>query len=207
MVSIVNKKNVMTLFSGPNCLYGHACRIVIQEKDVECESEVVDPEGDAEGIAELNPYGETPILVDRDLVLYGAAVISEYLDERLPHPPLMPIDPVGRARARLMILRLQRDWLDEFNDIAIREAKPTNDAKKRLWEGLTAVSPIFGNQHHMLGSEFSLVDCFMAPLLWRLPSFGVKLPRQARPVLDYAERLFARPAFVSSLTEEEQQQR
>ena len=111
---------MMRLFSGPLCLYGHTCRLVMQEKIAECDFRYLGEENVEQELAELNPYGESPTLVDRDLVLYSAGVINEYLDERLPHPPLMPIDPVGRGRARLLISRLQRDWLDDLQNVLLR---------------------------------------------------------------------------------------
>jgi len=188
----------MKLYAGSNCLYGHACRIVLKEKDVDCD--VLDPAADPEfDLTELNPYGESPTLIDRELVLYGDNVITEFLDERLPHPPLMPLDPIGRGRARLLIVRLQRDWLGEVKRL-LDEGKPLNKRlKKSLWDGLLAMSPIFLAQRYAMGNEFSLVDCYLAPLLWRLSVMDVTLPRQGQAVMDYSERLFERSTFQASL--------
>jgi RNA polymerase-associated protein len=188
----------MKLYAGSNCLYGHACRIVLKEKDVDCD--VLDPAADPEfDLTELNPYGESPTLIDRELVLYGANVITEFLDERLPHPPLMPLDPIGRGRARLLIGRLQRDWLGEVKRL-LDEGKPLNKRlKKSLWDGLLAMSPNFLVQRYAMGNEFSLVDCYLAPLLWRLSVMDVTLPRQGQAVMDYSERLFERSTFQASL--------
>lgn len=188
----------MKLYAGSNCLYGHACRIVLKEKDVDCD--VLDPAADPEfDLTELNPYGESPTLIDRELVLYGDNVITEFLDERLPHPPLMPLDPIGRGRARLLIARLQRDWLSEVKRL-LDEGKPLNKRlKKSLWDGLLAMSPIFLAQRYAMGNEFSLVDCYLAPLLWRLSVMDVTLPRQGQAVMDYSERLFERSTFQASL--------
>ena len=188
----------MKLYAGSNCLYGHACRIVLKEKDVDCD--VLDPAADPEfDLTELNPYGESPTLIDRELVLYGDNVITEFLDERLPHPPLMPLDPIGRGRARLLIGRLQRDWLGEVKRL-LDEGKPLNKKlKKSLWDGLLAMSPIFLAQRYAMGNEFSLVDCYLAPLLWRLSAMDVTLPRQGQAVMDYSERLFERSTFQASL--------
>ena len=188
----------MKLYAGSNCLYGHACRIVLKEKDVECD--VLDPAADPEfDLTELNPYGESPTLIDRELVLYGDNVITEFLDERLPHPPLMPLDPIGRGRARLLIVRLQRDWLGEVKRL-LDEGKPLNKRlKKSLWDGLLAMSPNFLVQRYAMGNEFSLVDCYLAPLLWRLSVMDVTLPRQGQAVMDYSERLFERSTFQASL--------
>ena len=188
----------MKLYAGSNCLYGHACRIVLKEKDVDCD--VLDPAADPEfDLTELNPYGESPTLIDRELVLYGDNVITEFLDERLPHPPLMPLDPIGRGRARLLIVRLQRDWLNEVKRL-LDEGKPLNKKlKKSLWDGLLAMSPIFLAHRYAMGNEFSLVDCYLAPLLWRLSVMDVTLPRQGQAVMDYSERLFERSTFQASL--------
>ena len=188
----------MKLYAGSNCLYGHACRIVLKEKDVDCD--VLDPAADPEfDLTELNPYGESPTLIDRELVLYGDNVITEFLDERLPHPPLMPLDPIGRGRARLLIGRLQRDWLGEVKRL-LDEGKPLNKKlKKSLWDGLLAMSPNFLVQRYAKGNEFRLVDCYLAPMLWRLSVMDVTLPRQGQAVMDYSERLFERSTFQASL--------
>ena len=188
----------MKLYAGSNCLYGHACRIVLKEKDVDCD--VLDPAADPEfDLTELNPYGESPTLIDREIVLYGDNVITEFLDERLPHPPLMPLDPIGRGRARLLVARLQRDWLNEVKCL-LDEGKPLNKRlKKSLWDGLLAMSPNFLVQRYAMGNEFSLVDCYLAPLLWRLSVMDVTLPRQGQAVMDYSERLFERSTFQASL--------
>ena len=188
----------MKLYAGSNCLYGHACRIVLKEKDVDCD--VLNPADDPEfDLTELNPYGESPTLIDRELVLYGDNVITEFLDERLPHPPLMPLDPIGRGRARLLIARLQRDWLSEVKRL-LDQGKPLDKKlKKSLWDGLLAMSPIFLTQRYAMGNEFSLVDCYLAPLLWRLSVMDVTLPRQGQAVMDYSARLFERSTFQASL--------
>ena len=188
----------MKLYAGSNCLYVHACRIVLKEKDVDCD--VLNPADDPEfDLTELNPYGESPTLIDRELVLYGDNVITEFLDERLPHPPLMPLDPIGRGRARLLIARLQRDWLSEVKRL-LDEGKPLDKKlKKSLWDGLLAMSPIFLTQRYAMGNEFSLVDCYLAPLLWRLSVMDVTLPRQGQAVMDYSARLFERSTFQASL--------
>jgi RNA polymerase-associated protein len=141
------------------------------------------------------------------LVLYESNIINEYLDERLPHPPLMPVDPVSRARARLMLVRFDRDWYSLIHDITGSDKKAATKARHALRDGLTVISPIFKEQPFSLGEEFSLVDCSLAPLLWRLDRWDVELPRQAKPILDYAERIFARKSFKLSLTEAEKAMR
>ena len=198
---------MMRLFSGPLCLYGHACRIVMQEKIAECDFRYLGEEDIEQELAELNPYGESPTLVDRDLVLYSAVVINEYLDERLPHPPLMPIDPVGRGRARLLISRLQRDWLDDLQRRLAVGQKLDQKSRKVLWDGLLAMSQVFASQEYLLGNDLTLVDCYVAPLLWRLPSLGINLPKQGKSLEDYGKRLFERRSFQDSLSEAERELR
>ena len=193
----------MALYSGEQCVFSHGCRIVIFEKEVECQIICQDQVDGAEGLAELNPYNETPTLLDRDLVLYGAQIINEYLDERLPHPPLMPVDPVNRGRARLMMMRFFREWLNPLHENRLGEA----GMKQSIRDGLIAMSPVLVEQPYMLGDEYSLVDSYLSPLLWRLDMLKINLPRQAKPVADYAQRLFERPAFISSLSDVEQEMR
>ncbi len=205
MAMPTGRKPIMALYSGTTCIYSHGCRIVLFEKEVECKIIYVDPADASEDLAELNPYNETPTLLDRDLVLYGPRIINEYLDERLPHPPLMPVDPVSRGRARLMMMRLQRDWFDLIEPMTSGNTQAAEAARDTIRDGLIAISPLFNDQDYMLGEEFSLVDCFLAPLLWRLPVYGIELPKQAKPVIDYSRRLFDRPAFAASLSEGERE--
>ena len=187
--------------SGTDCVYSHGCRIVIQEKDIECEVIFTDPDDTCQELAELNPYYETPTLLDRDLVLYDPFIINEYLDERLPHPPLMPVDPVSRAKQRLMIMRLNRDWYTALK--MLQTDRSHEESRKIIRDGLIAISPLFTEQEYVMGEEFSLVDVFLAPLLWRLPSLNIVLPKQAQVVEAYAERLFERDAFQASLSDAE----
>ena len=179
----------------------------MQEKIAECDFRYLGDENVEQELAELNPYGESPTLVDRDLVLYSAGVIIEYLDERLPHPPLMPIDPVGRGRTRLLISRLQRDWLDDLQNRLAAGQKLDQKSRKTLWDGLLAMSQVFANQEYLLGNDLTLVDCYVAPLLWRLPSLGINLPKQGKRLEDYSKRLFARRSFQDSLSEAERELR
>jgi len=197
------RKSIMTLFTGYDP-QSHRTRIVLHEKDIECQVVEIDPAKKPRELADLNPYNEVPTMVDRDLVLYGAHIINEYLDERLPHPPLMPVDPVSRAKARLMLMRFERDWYSLLPDITGGDKRAAQKARNVLRDGLTVISPLFKQQPYLLGAEFSMVDCTLAPILWRLKVYGIDLPRQARPILDYAEeRLFARKSFKLSLTDAE----
>ena len=201
MALIANKKSVMTLFSSGNDLYSHRVRIVLAEKGISFETVDVDSTNPPEDLMELNPYGMVPTLVDRDLVLYDAQVIMEYLDERFPHPPLMPVDPVSRAQSRMTLSRIQRDW-DSCVD-RIEQGKDKEKAAKELSDSLIVVSPIFEQKPFFLSDEFSLLDCALAPILWRLPSYGIELPLAARALTKYADRVFALESFQVSLTEQE----
>jgi RNA polymerase-associated protein len=201
MNTLATRRSIMTLHSGTDCVLSHACRIVLQEKDIECEVVYTDPTDTCQELAEFNPYYETPTLVDRDLILYDPFIINEYLDERLPHPPLMPVDPVSRAKQRLMIMRLKRDWFDSVR--ALQEDKRDNAAHKVIRDGLISISPLFTEQDYAMGDEYSLVDVILAPILWRLPVMNIVLPKQAQVVEEYAERLFARDAFQAGLSDTE----
>ncbi|HEX9627160.1 MAG TPA: glutathione S-transferase N-terminal domain-containing protein [Acidiferrobacterales bacterium] len=207
MASLATRKHIMTLYSGTSDPYSHRTRIVLYEKDVECQVIEVDVRKKPRELGEFNPYNTVPTMVDRDLVLYESLLINEYLDERLPHPPLMPVDPVSRAKARLMLMRFDRDWYGLLPEIEGGDKKAAQKARTAVRDGLTVISPVFKEQQFVLGEEFSLVDCSLAPLLWRLNVYGIELPRQARPILDYAERLFERKSFKLSLTETEREMR
>jgi RNA polymerase-associated protein len=191
--------------SGPS---SHRTRIVLHEKDIECQVIEIDPHKKPRELAEYNPYNTVPTMVDRDLVLFDSHIINEYLDERLPHPPLMPVDPVSRAKARLMLLRFERDWYSVIHELEGSDKRSAQRVRTLIRDGLTVISPIFKTQPYVLGEEFSLVDCTLAPILWRLDRYDIELPRQAKPILDYAEeRLFTRNSFKLSLTELERAMR
>ena len=207
MATPTTRKPIMTLYSGATCPRSHRTRIVLLEKDVECQVVYVDENKKPRELADFNPYNEVPTMVDRDLVLYNSLIINEYLDERLPHPPLMPVDPVTRGRARLMLYRFDRDWYSIVGEVTGDDKRIAQRARNVIRDGLTVISPMFKEQQYILGEEFTLVDCSLAPLLWRLPLFDIELPRQAKPVMDYAERLFARKAFQQSLSEPEKEMR
>ena len=205
MASPANRKPIMTLYSGTTDPYSHRTRIVLFEKDVECQIVDVDVDNKPRELADLNPYNQVPTMVDRDLVLYESLIIMEYLDERLPHPPLMPVDPVNRARARMMLMRFDRDWYSLIPVILGSDKRAATKARNTLRDGLTVISPVFRDQPYLLGEEMSLVDCSLAPILWRLPVYGIDLPRQAKPIAEYAERMFGRKSFRASLTEPEKE--
>jgi RNA polymerase-associated protein len=197
----------MTLYTGSADPYSHRTRIVLFEKDVECQIVEIDLAKKPRELGEFNPYNQVPTMVDRDMVLYESNIINEYLDERLPHPPLMPVDPVSRAKARLMLMRFDRDWYSLLPDITGGDKRSAQKARNTLRDGLTVISPVFKEHPFILGDEFSLVDCSLAPILWRLDVYDIDLPRQAKAILEYAERIFARKAFRLSLTEAERSMR
>jgi len=197
---------MMALYSSENCLDCHRVRFVLAEKGINVE--IIHVEQDraaAADLAELNPYGETPTLVDRDMVLYGTWVVTEYLDERYPHPPLMPVDPVSRSRLRLAMYRMYRDWIEAGRIIETSSGpKKIAAARSHLRDGLIASDQMFGLTPFILNDELSLADCAVAPLLWRLPAYQVDLPNRLAPRLNqYMERIFRRDSFLRSLTEAE----
>ncbi len=204
MAQVTNKRLAMTLFSGDLCPFSHMVRIVLAEKGINFETLSVDPNNTPEDLKDLNPYNEVPTLVDRDLVLYEHLVIMEYLDERFPHPPLMPVDPVARACNRLMVRRIERDWYSLYEKLNNNE-KDSAKRRQELRDSLVTISPIFEQKPYFMSDEFSLIDCVMAPLIWRLPQVGVELPPSAKPLMGYAARLFERDSFMESLSELEKE--
>lgn len=202
-----NKRSTMTLYSAALCPYSHKVRIALAEKGVTADIVPVTLDKKPEELLSINPYGTVPTLVDRDLILYESNIILEYLDERFPHPPLMPVYPVGRAKLRLMMYRIEKDWYSLFRTIMTGEPAQADQARKQLSESLISVAPLFEGQHYFLSDDFTLVDCCLAPLLWRLPSLKIELGTKGKAVKAYAERLFARSAFKASLTETEEELR
>ena len=201
--------NRLACYSDPADHYSHRVRIVLAEKGVAAEIINVEPGRFPPRLAEINPYGSVPTLVDRDLALYESTVVMEYLEERYPHPPLLPVYPVARANTRLLIHRVQRDWcslVDRILDPYVKDADRAI-ARKELRESLTGVSPLFADKPYFLSEDFSLVDCCLLPILWRLPVLGIELPRPAKPLLDYMERAFARDSFRASLSAVERDMR
>ncbi len=203
MAQMANKRLAMTLYSSDTDPYCHMVRIVLAEKGINYEATDVDLDDTPEDLKDLNPYNEVPTLVDRDLVLYGHQVIMEYLDERFPHPPLMPVDPVSRARNRLMLRRIERDWYTLSNKIA--RGEDLDNARKELADSLLTVAPIFEQKKFFMSDDFTVMDCALAPLLWRLQHYGVELPSAAGALITYAANVFNREAFKESLTEAEQE--
>lgn len=204
-MAIVAKRTVMSLYSDTQDIYSHQTRIVLAEKGVNVEIHPVDPDNVPEDVLDINPYGSMPTLVDRELVLYEARIIMEYLDERFPHPPLLPVYPVARAESRKMMFRIERDWYSLVHIITQSEGEQADKARKQLLESLLGVDAVFTDRPYFLSDEFTLLDCCIAPLLWRLPTLGIQLPEQAVSIKAYMEKIFQRESFQASLTESERE--
>ena len=199
---------MMVLYSGTTCPFSHRCRFVLFEKGMDFEIRDVDLYNKPEDISIMNPYGQVPILVERDLILYESNIINEYIDERFPHPQLMPADPVMRARARLFLFNFERELFIHVQALERRDQvkdlqKLQERARAQIRDRLTQLTPIFVKNKYMLGEEFSMLDVAIAPLLWRLDHYGIDMPKTAAPLLRYAERIFSRPAYIEALTPSE----
>jgi RNA polymerase-associated protein len=209
-MGVVAKRSSMTFFSDNTSHYSHRVRIVLAEKGVTVDMIEVDGNHPPAELADINPYNNLPTLVDRDLVLYESKVMMEYLDERFPHPPLLPVYPVARAESRLFIHRIERDWCTLVD--AIQNTRSDNVVKKstkELRESILGIAPIFAEKPFFMSEEFTLVDCCIAPILWRLPSLGVEMrsSKQSKPLLAYMDNLFNRESFQESLSEQEREMR
>ncbi len=207
MAASVRMRNTLTLFSSNDDVLCHRVRLVLAAKGVSYDSVPVDPQNPPEDLIDLNPYHSVPTLVERELVLYAASVVSEYLDERYPHPPLMPVDPLSRARIRLAMLRIEHDWVPQVQAIQLGNKTQAEAGRKRLKELLTASLPLFKASKFFLNLEMSLADCAMAPIIWRLQSLDVPLPKDGKAIEDYGNRIFRHPGFVRSLTDQEKKLR
>ena len=194
---------MMVLYSGATYPLSQRCRFVLFEKGMDFEIRDVDLFNKPEDINVMNPYGQVPVLVERDLILYESNIINEYIDERFPHPQLMPADPVQRARARLLLLNFEREVFVHVDTLERQEAKKIEKARATVRDRLSQLAPVVAKSKYMMGEEFSMIDVTLAPLLWRLDHYGIDLPKTAAPVLKYAERIFARPAFFEALTPSE----
>ncbi|WP_421683627.1 stringent starvation protein A [Stutzerimonas urumqiensis] len=201
--------NCLRCYSDPADHYSHRIRLALAEKAVAVEIVDIDPSVVSPRLAELNPYSTLPTLVDRDLVLYEPTVVMEYLEERYPHPALLPAYPVARANTRLLAHRVQRDWCSLVDRIqSMRKGDSAAAlARKELRESLSGVAPLFAEKPFFLSDEVSLIDCCLLPILWRLPSLGIELPKGAKPLLDYMERNFVREPFQASLSSAERAMR
>ncbi len=197
--------HTMTLYSDPNNAQSHRVRIVLGEKDLVFKVEEVLSGQNNEDLIALNPNNTTPTFVDRNLVLYESRVIMEYLDERFPHPPLMPVDPVIRAKTRMVLHYIEKDLYGLLDDVKSSGEKKSSAAKQKLKENLLLSLDFIQGKKYFLSDDFSIIDCSMAPILWRLPEFGIELPKSAKPIIKYSERLFERSSFLENLSEQEEE--
>ena len=195
----------MTLYSNPKCPQSHRVRIVLGEKDLTFKVQDIQNNERNEDLISLNPNHSTPTFVDRNLVLYESRVIMEYLDERFPHPPLMPVDPVVRAKTRMVLHYIERDLYGLLNDIGSSGEKKSSQAKAQFKNNLMSAMDFFQSKKYFLGEDFSLIDCSMAPLLWRLPFYNITLPKNAKPLISYSEKIFDRKSFQENLSDFEQE--
>jgi Glutathione S-transferase len=205
VANITSRKSAMILFTSANCIMSHCVRLVVHEKGVPADIEYFDPNDPPEDLIELNPHGNSPTFIERDLVLFDARIIMEYLDERFPHPALHQMDPIARANARMRINRIDREWYPLLEEVQIHGDKKAAKAKKMLKESLMAAAPAFEATPYFCSEEYSLIDCAMAPFLWRLPSIGIEITSLGKGITAYANRLFSRKAFQDSLTREEKE--
>ncbi len=206
-MAVTVRRSVMTLFSDPRSIQSHRVRLVLAEKHVAVDIVDSDPLHLPEDVVDVNPYGTLPTLLDRELALYEARIIMEYLDERYPHPPLLPVDPVARATTRLYMYRVERDWYGLAEQVAAA-GKVAAKPRKELRDSLVATAPVFSHKPYFMNDEFTLVDATIAPLLWRLPFLGIELPPVPAKIINaYALRLFQRDSFRLSLTEAEREMR
>jgi stringent starvation protein A len=193
---------MMNLYSGTTDPFSHRCRIVLYEKQMDFQVIDVDLFNKPEDIAVINPYNRVPVLVDRDLVLYESNIINEYIDERFPHPQLMPPDPQTRARARQLLFTMEHELFSHV-EVLEKSLKSADRSRLHIRDRLAELSPMFLKQKHLLGDEFSMLDVAIAPLLWRLDHYGIELPKVAAPMMKYAERIFSRQGFIDALTPSE----
>ena len=200
---------MMILYSGTTCPFSHRCRFVLFEKGMDFEIKDIDVFNKPEDLVVMNPYNQVPVLVERELVLYESNIINEYIDERFPHPQLMPADPIMRGRGRLVLYRLEKELFIHVKTLEnpTSTAKEQSKAREAIADGLTMIAPAFTKNKYVLGDDFSMIDVALAPLLWRLDHYEIKLGKAAAPILKSAERIFQRPAFIDALTPAEKAMR
>lgn len=198
---------MMVLYSGTTCPFSQRCRFVLYEKGMDFEIKDIDLFNKPEDISLMNPYGTVPILVERDLILYESNIINEYIDERFPHPQLMPADPIMRARARLFLHNFEKEIFVYVSILEDRSKRADdallNRARTTIRDRLTQIASLMAKNRFIMGEEFTMLDVAIAPLLWRLDHYGIELPKSAAPIQKYAERIFSRPAFIEALTPSE----
>ena len=208
MTSVANRRSMMELYSGNTCIRSHQVRFVLAEKGILTEITNVDGSVVPEDLMALNPYVSLPTLIDRELILYDSRVIVEYLDERYPHPPLMPVSPVERAKLRLGLVTIERDFVEPAVALdLVLGTRVENAHRKKLKSLLTSSADLFGANRFFLSDDYTIVDCVIAPILWRLNLFGIELPGNQKSIDAYMERIFSRVTFKESMTEDEEEMR
>jgi len=208
VTNVSNRRSMMGLYSGNTCIRSHQVRFVLREKGITTDIQNIDGKKIPEDLIAINPYASIPTLTDRELVIYDSRVIIEYLDERFPHPPLMPVDPVTRAQFRMALYRIEQDWYTLADKYAVNgEGKLATKPKKMLKESILAAVDLFSIKDYFISDDFSLVDCTIAPILWRLPEYGIDLGQNATAIDKYMDRVFDRPSFRESLSELEEEMR
>ena len=201
MTSLANRRSAILLFSLPDCLHSHRTRLVIKEKEISAELHEIDVNDISEEVKSISPYDDFPTLVDRDLVLQNSRVIIEYLDERFPHPPLLPVDPVARAKFRLALDRIEHQWYPEFND-SYSNGSIDDAFVEKIRSYFLEIVPLISD-HFFMSDEFGLVDCSLAPLLWRVKCLGIQLDKNKSVIEKYSDRIFNRESFQARLSETE----
>ena len=206
MTNVSNRRSMMGLFSGNTCIRSHQVRFVLREKGITTDIQNVDGKKVPEDLIALNPYASIPTLTDRELVIYDSGVIIEYLDERYPHPPLMPVSPVDRAKIRLVLVSLEADIVSTAIELdAALGSRNENSLRKKLKSMLNASLDLFSSNKYFLNDELTVIDCVLAPILWRLEYFGISLGKEQKAITDYMERVFSRETFQNSLSEDEEE--
>ena len=206
MTNVSNRRSMMGLFSGNTCIRSHQVRFVLREKGITTDIQNVDGKKVPEDLIALNPYASIPTLTDRELVIYDSGVIIEYLDERYPHPPLMPVSPVDRAKIRLALVSLEADIVSTAIELdAALGSRNENSLRKKLKSMLNSSLDLFSVNKYFLNDELTVIDCVLAPILWRLEYFGISLGKEHKAISDYMERVFSREAFQNSLSEDEEE--
>ena len=201
MTTLANRRSAILLFTFPDCLDSHRTRLVIKEKEIAAELHEVDTNNLSEELKIISPYNDFPTLVDRELILQNSRVIIEYLDERFPHPPLLPVNPVARAKFRIALHRIEDQWYPEFNN-SYKNGTLTDSFKEKIKNYFLEITPFISDKFFM-SDDFGLVDCSLAPLLWRMKHLNVEIPENKKIIEKYAERIFSRESFQNSLTETE----
>ena len=206
MTNVSNRRSMMGLFSGNTCIRSHQVRFVLREKGITTDIQNVDGKKVPEDLIALNPYASIPTLTDRELVIYDSGVIIEYLDERYPHPPLMPVSPVDRAKIRLALVSLEADIVSAAIELdAALGSRNENSLRKKLKSMLNASLDLFSANNYFLNDELTVIDCVLGPILWRLEYFGITLGKEHKAITDYMERVFSRETFQNSLSEDEEE--